>query len=362
MTIAKMEIFRFSLPLKYSFHLPDKSLSTRDGYLIRLSDQDRFSFGEVAPLPGLHKEDLAFALQQIHQLGGLLPELDPIENVADLRDFLEKIVHTFCPSVRFGFETACLHLLSSKLGKPLCALLFEKSLDKVWVNALVMDGLQFIQQEAKELVRAGYRTIKVKVGRHDVRTDINRVRTLREAVGNDVTIRLDANRKWTLQQAVEFGKGVADFRINYIEEPTCSVDDAEKFYVATSIPVALDESLTLFNPDAMGFPPGVKAIVIKPGVVGGVFETINLALAAKEQGIVPVLSCAFFSGLSHVVIAQLAAGLVNASVAIGLDTIRWLNKDVLAEPFVIKNGAVVIDEVQGLTEKVDVTTLIKTKY
>jgi O-succinylbenzoate synthase len=359
MTLAKMDILRFSLPLKYSLRVAGKSLSTRDGYLIRLSDQDQFGFGEVAPLPGLHKEDLAFALQQIRQLARLLPELHPMENAAGLSNFFGKSVRTFCPSVRFGFETACLHLLSSKLGIPLCPLLFEKSIDRVLINGLVMGGSESIRQEATELVRAGYRTIKAKVGRYDVRTEIDRVRALREAVGDDVAIRLDANKKWTLNQAVEFGMGVADLRIEYIEEPTRSFNDVKKFYAATSVPVALDESLSQFDFADMVLPPGVKAIVIKPGVIGGVFETINLALAAKRHSIVPLLSCAFFSGLSHAVIAQLAAGLLDPSVAIGLDTIRWLGKDVLAEPFVIRNGAVLIAEVQDLAEKVDVTALIK---
>ena len=150
----------------------------------------------------------------------------------------------------------------------MCTLLFEKPLDKVWINGLVMSGQESIRQEAKELVSAGYRTIKAKVGRYDIGTEIKRVFALREAVGDDVAIRLDANKKWTLKQAIEFGKGVAGLGIDYIEEPTRSVDDVEGFYAATSIPVALDESLSLFDSGDMRFPSGVKAIIIKPGVVG----------------------------------------------------------------------------------------------
>jgi len=75
----------------------------------------------------------------------------------------------------------------------------------------------------KEAVDAGYRHVKVKVGQ-DIDDDIRRLRIVREVIGWDVNLMIDANQVWDVPQAIEWVGRLAEFRPLWIEEPT-SPDD-----------------------------------------------------------------------------------------------------------------------------------------
>ena len=75
----------------------------------------------------------------------------------------------------------------------------------------------------REAVEAGWTHLKLKVGR-DLEDDVRRLRTVREVVGNNITIMVDANQVWEPSEAVEWMKSLAEFDLWFLEEPT-SPDD-----------------------------------------------------------------------------------------------------------------------------------------
>ena len=75
----------------------------------------------------------------------------------------------------------------------------------------------------KEAVEAGWTHLKLKVGR-DLEDDVRRLRTVREVVGDNITLMVDANQVWEPSEAVEWMKSLADFDLWFLEEPT-SPDD-----------------------------------------------------------------------------------------------------------------------------------------
>lgn len=75
----------------------------------------------------------------------------------------------------------------------------------------------------KELIASGWKYLKIKVGA-DLKDDIRRCRIVREEVGNDFKVMMDANQKWDVQEAIEWMKELAVFKPWWIEEPT-SPDD-----------------------------------------------------------------------------------------------------------------------------------------
>ena len=82
------------------------------------------------------------------------------------------------------------------------------------------DKLRYLCAEA---VEAGWTHLKLKVGR-DLEDDIRRLRTVREVVGDTITLMVDANQVWEPAEAVEWMKSLAEFDLWFIEEPT-SPDD-----------------------------------------------------------------------------------------------------------------------------------------
>jgi isochorismate synthase/2-succinyl-5-enolpyruvyl-6-hydroxy-3-cyclohexene-1-carboxylate synthase/2-succinyl-6-hydroxy-2,4-cyclohexadiene-1-carboxylate synthase/O-succinylbenzoate synthase len=211
----------------------------------------------------------------------------------------------------------------------------------VEINALIAscdgDTPLSAATEAKRLVKQGYRCLKIKVARGvgaaGAALDADRVEAIREAVGPDVTLRCDANRGWSLNDALTFGLRVTDLNLQYVEEPVRDVEnDLAAFHCTTGVPVALDESVDevfakFFSKsdtqtstsvaDALEelFEPtfGVVALVLKPSLIGG-FEACSLAAAAaRTKGVNAVVTTAFESGVGVAACAHLAAALDAAA-------------------------------------------------
>ena len=80
-----------------------------------------------------------------------------------------------------------------------------------------------LRRLCREAVEAGWTHLKLKVGR-DLEDDVRRLRTVREVVGNNITLMVDANQVWEPSEAVEWMKSLAEFDLWFLEEPT-SPDD-----------------------------------------------------------------------------------------------------------------------------------------
>ncbi len=339
-------VFLYELPLVAPLRLGKQELLSRRGFIIRLGDNEgHIGYGEVAPFPGLHRETVETALQQLLALRQDLFGSAPPEAVERLQGGFEHWLggYGLYPSLRHGLETAVLNYLACRRGITLAALLnpaYRKSLE---CNALLIDSTELAAQ-AQHLSAAGYPTVKLKVGRQPLEQDIAFVRTARQALGPACSLRLDANRYWDLATAVRFGQAIAACEIEYIEEPLADPEQSTAFQELTGIPVALDESLALANPATLDLPPGVAAFVLKPAVLGGFERTLRFIELARRHHLKTVISSVFESGIGLAALANYAAA-VCGPVPIGLDTYRWLREDLPEQRFTADGGRIDVDGV-----------------
>lgn len=101
-----------------------------------------------------------------------------------------------------------------------------------------------ILENARAAVEKGFRAMKLKVGSPRISDDVRRARLIREAVGNDVDIMLDANQAWSLPQALDACEGLASMNPYWIEEPTQPDDVLAHRKLAEAIaptPIAVGE-------------------------------------------------------------------------------------------------------------------------
>jgi O-succinylbenzoate synthase len=176
---------------------------------------------------------------------------------------------------------------------------------------------------------AGYETVKLKVGGRSVEEDIGLVCALVGVLGDGVSLRLDANRAWEFEQAMEFARGVAGVRFEYVEEPLADPAQLPVLVRETGVPVALDESLAGMQPGALEGHSYARAAVLKPTLVGGLSLTLRFAKRATLLGMEPVISSAYETGVGTTALVALAAGVGGGTVPAGLDTYRRLAGDVL---------------------------------
>jgi L-alanine-DL-glutamate epimerase-like enolase superfamily enzyme len=104
-------------------------------------------------------------------------------------------------------------------------------------------SVERLTDEASKLLDQGYAALKMKVGRKDVREDYRRVKAFRKAVGDDITVMVDANQAWDLRQARRAADLLSEFNLAWLEEPM-HPDDVRSHAVLSRrsrIPIALGE-------------------------------------------------------------------------------------------------------------------------
>jgi muconate cycloisomerase len=189
-------------------------------------------------------------------------------------------------------EMALLDLQGQVLGVPVYKLLGGKDADQAGIRLKFVVGAvdaELAAQRARRMVDRGWRSIKVKVGRHaHPRTDVERLQAVREAIGPDVWLSVDANGGYTVDQAVWVAPQLEKLDVALFEQPTPRGDHVGMAEVRrkSGIPIMADESI--FTPqDALEVIRHQAADVfsIYPGKHGGIRPTQQIAKLAEAAGI-----------------------------------------------------------------------------
>jgi len=211
-------------------------------------------------------------------------------------------------------------------------------MDRIEVNTTVP---VVTPDRAGELVRAsGCRTAKIKVAdpRVDLLADARRVAAVREALGPDGRIRVDANGAWTVDQAVA-AIGILDDAaggLEYVEQPCLSLDELARVRVQVSPPIAADESIRrAADPAAVALAGAADIAVIKVAPLGGVRAALRVAAAA---GLPVVVSSAVDTSIGLAAGLALAGALPELAHACGLGTAALLSMDVVSRPLLPIHG------------------------
>lgn len=332
MKLGNFEIFEYELALAQPITTEDHKLTSRWGLLIKLSsDSGSVGWGEIAPLPDCSRESLDLARQQTLKLKSTLIGSDLPHDLSPTGKgwSLWRLPANLAPSVRCGLELAVWNL------QPV-----EEPRKTVLVDGLLAGARDEVFHWAYEMVRLGYKAVKLKVGGRPLNEEIEITWKVRETIGDRVRLRLDANRAWSLDQALQFGEAVSTCDIDYIEEPTADPANFEVFFSSCGIPVAVDETLWVSPVKRLEEIRGIKAAILKPTLLGGFQKAHNLAQRAQRLRIQPVVSSCFESGVGILGLARFAAFLSLEHVAAGLDTYRWLNRDLLVPGLKIDHGRI----------------------
>jgi O-succinylbenzoate synthase len=367
MRIASADLYRYALPLSPPLDGPEGG--TRRGVLMRLeTDDGAVGWGDAAPLPGFSPESTREAADQMQALARSLSgaTVSLSRRRASLAKALKKVwaersgPGRWAPSVRFAVEGAIAEAGAAASGRSTPALLGPEPRPTVSVNALVTAADEDAETAAERIREDGYRAVKVKVGRGDPTYEAAGVRVLSDRLGPGVSLRLDANRAWRLDEATAFADEIRSVPVEYVEEPLAepSPDRLRDFERQTGLPVALDETTREVHPDRLSAYRFARALVLKPTLIGGLRPALRFAGAAERYGMTPVVSAAFESGVGHRLLAALAATLGSGDVPAGLSTYRRLRTDVLSPRPALAEPTIDVEALFALgAASVDVTDL-----
>ncbi len=214
--------------------------------------------------------------------------------------------------------------------------------ERVPVNATV-PAVPAAQVESVLARFPGCRTAKVKVAEPGQRLadDLDRVAAVRDILGPDGLIRIDANCGWDREAALDALTALAAYGLEYAEQPCPSVADLRAVRLALAqrgvdVPIAADESVRrVEDPLLVARAEAADLVVVKAPPLGGVREALRIV---AECGLPAVISSALDSSVGMGAGVALAASLPSLPYACGLGTVRLLGGDITGDPLAPSDG------------------------
>jgi len=375
--IKNIHWYPYRIPLRSRFTTAHGSLTRREGAIIEVITEDGLSgIGESAPLPEFAGDDLETALAPLPTLSAQLRGKTLTEALALLyASSAELPATTVC-----GLESALLDAIGKQSGRSISALLSSSQDSNVGtrfiasgasspvlrrgipVNAVIGAlPLDATITRAQELIAAGFQCIKLKVG-SDAEREIARIAAVRRAIGSSPHLRLDANEAWTFDLAVTILSQLAEYDLQYVEQPL-PAGDLEGMRVlrrAIPIPIAADESVfNLRSTRHVLAHAAADILILKPQLIGGLRAAQQVIREAAGHGVRCVITSAIEAGVGVAGAVHLAAATPEVTLECGLATLSLLEDDLLLAGLAIQNGVLAVPAGPGLGISLDKAALTR---
>jgi len=331
----------YNLKLKSAFETAHGKIEDRKGFIISIKNSNGVEgIGDIAPFPEIGSESLEDAEQALKNM-----KLDLKIELTNILESFKELLSDYdsLPSLRHGIEQALLNLICKEKNVTIDKLL-ELNLKRI-INVNVSKG--FLPKDetilkAKELIKKGFKTLKIKAGRDNFEEDYNCIKAVIDEFGNDVKLRIDANGKWELDEAVKYLSKLEDLNLEYVEQPVNSLDNFVKLKNNVSLPLAADESIRT-KKAAEDFIKNNAAdyLILKPMIIGGLLPTLEIIELAEKNIITPVITSSFESAVGKAN-AVVAAATVKKEIAHGLAVAEYFKNDVIPDPFPVQDGKITL--------------------
>ena len=353
LTITRVEAIPYSVPYRVPGRFASGAVERADNVLVRVHAGDLVGQAEAQPRPYTYGETQATIVAAVRQRFG--PALEGIDPLAT------ELIDARCGGTpgdrvaRGAVDLAVWDLVGQLLGVPCSTLLGGFAPDVAVAHMISFGEPAAMADEAVAMAeRFGIRTFKVKVGR-EVDIDLAATRAIRDALPS-AELYVDANRGWSLEDALQAGAGLAELGVAAIEEPIALEDRRGRARLASRwlVPVVGDESCISLGHVARELDDGAVGMVsIKVARTGFTESRRILGLCLGRA--VPVVVGSQYEGgvgaLATVAFASAFAGTAErpAEATNFLD----LADDLLVDPPEIRGGRMAPRPLPGLGIEID---------
>jgi muconate cycloisomerase len=366
--IERVEVFGVAMPLVGEYKNAYLSKSVVKSAVVRITASGgAVGYGNIDPTPGYSKESIDDSLRMLEtRLAGLVTGMDPT-NVHMVLAKMESAVDGYLDA-KAAIEMACVDLSARVAGMPVYTYLGGAVKDRLQFNAWI--GILPPDEAAKETLQwktQGFRSAKIKVG-GNIEADRDRVKAIREAVGADFNLRIDANAGYDADTSIKLAGMVAPFNLQLFEQPVPADDIAgmarvRKAANAVGVPIMADESVldhaSLIHIIRMDAADIVKVKVMKQG---GFLNTRRMIATAEAAGIRCVVGHGFGLGVNTMCEIMLAA--TSANVIDGLECVGPLKTrdDIVTHKLDLTKGSIALPAGPGLGVTLDDAKLARYKF
>ncbi len=255
-------------------------LTTKETYLLEISEGDKKGIGECAIFRGLSYDDVPDYEEKLTWL---------CKNInLDFEILKKELLHY--PSIIFGLEQALLNLQNGEdLYFPSD---FTDGKDSIKINGLIwMGNADFMQSQIEEKLAKGFDCIKLKIG-VDWKSEKEIIKKLREKFPKEqLELRVDANGAFNSNEALSKLNQLNEFELHSIEQPIKAnqLQEMKLLCEQTPFPIALDEELIgvfgIENKRKLLEEIQPQYIILKPSLVGGFKGTLEWISIAESLNI-----------------------------------------------------------------------------
>ncbi|ANQ48404.1 o-succinylbenzoate synthase [Flammeovirga sp. MY04] len=339
--MLKFQYFKKELLFNFPAKTSRGSISKKDCYIVSVFDAENpvvIGYGECNTLKGLsidHFEDYELRLK------ALIETLNEHKvTLEDLPEFIDKDLY---PSFYFAIETALLDLNNGGFKK-----IYDNAFYKgesIPINGLVwMGDKSFMKEQIDQKLNKGFDCIKMKIGALDFDQELSLLKYIRSQYSsNDITLRVDANGAFPVEEALEKLNRLSEFEIHSIEQPIWpkQLEEMSLLCDATPIPIALDEELIGVEEHLQEELLDIvkpQYIILKPALIGGLEASSKWIKIAEERNIPWWMTSALESNIGLNAIAQFTAN-YKIDKPHGLGTGQLYHNN-FASPLEVNNGEI----------------------
>jgi L-Ala-D/L-Glu epimerase len=285
MTITQTEIFKLTIPMEPFVIATETCYYTQNVFIRIHTDAGLVGMGECSAFPLLVGETQNTCFEVAQDFARLLKGKDPLDIEARMKDLNTYIA--FNTTVKSAFDIAFHDLKAKAAGVPLYKILGGKIKTIQTDLTIGIDTPEKMEETAREFIRNGVKIIKVKLGKNG-EEDVDRVRRIRNAVGPEIGLRVDANQGWGYDEAIKTLNAIAPYDIQFCEQPIHHEYDhlLPALRKASAVKIMADESVfnhhdaeRLIKADAVDY------INIKLAKSAGILGAIAIADTAAKYGI-----------------------------------------------------------------------------
>ena len=312
MKITDIHVNRLRIPLKKPFKTALRTVEAVEDILVTVeTDTGEKGYGEAPPTAVITGDTLEGIEGAI--LGHIKPRLLGLP-VVELESIMERL-HTSLvgnTSAKAAVDMAVYDLFARYHQAPLFRLLGGARQNLTTDLTISVNDPAEMAEDARQAVLLGYDTLKIKVGK-DPRQDLERMKVLRKTLGDQVTLRLDANQGWKPREAVRLIRQMEDagLGIELVEQPVKAADLEGLKEVTRQVDTLILADESVFSPrDALRIMQERAAdlINIKLMKTGGIHQALKICALAETYGMECMIGCMLESRLSVAAAAHVAAG------------------------------------------------------
>ena len=329
MKINKIYIERYEKSFISNIKLGNQYFKKRSGWYIKIYANQYCGVGEAAPIPLISIEDYdatGYALE------GFKLALEGIDYDVQLEELLLlSKTHGFnVPSAEFAIEAAIYDLFSQANNQSVAQYLNDNALDLININS--------INHSQSTIAIGDTKVLKVKVDEKNIFSIKDRIDEALKPYSYDTKIRIDFNGGLDLTKAIRVCKELESYNIDYIEQPLPkeNIEDFYELRLTTSIPIALDESVTDYDSvDNIINLGAADVLIVKPTITGSYDEIKKIVKLANKEGLRVVVTSSFETSIAQKYILNIISAL-QVSEYCGVFNIKLFEDDIL--PAFIKSN------------------------